>query len=62
MPEKSQVVLEEALKSTANERAEVVERLIASLDEASGYRCGAGMAGRSAATTPANRSWRSRAD
>ena len=34
MPEKSQVVLEEALKLTANERAEVVERLIASLDEA----------------------------
>jgi putative addiction module component (TIGR02574 family) len=34
MAEKSQVVLEEALKLTANERAEVVERLIASLDEA----------------------------
>ena len=33
MTEKSQVVLEEALKLTANERAEVVERLIASLDE-----------------------------
>ena len=34
MTNKSQVVLEEALKLTANERAEVVERLIASLDEA----------------------------
>jgi|CXWL01.1.fsa_nt_gi putative addiction module component (TIGR02574 family) len=33
MTEKSQAVLEEALKLTANERAEVVERLIASLDE-----------------------------
>jgi putative addiction module component (TIGR02574 family) len=34
MTEKSQVVLEEALKLTANERAEVAEQLIASLDEA----------------------------
>lgn len=34
MTEKSQVVLEEALKLIANKRAEVVERLIASLDEA----------------------------
>jgi hypothetical protein len=33
MTEKSKVVLEEALKLTANERAEVAERLIASLDE-----------------------------
>ena len=35
MTEKSQVVLEEALKLTTNERAEVAEQLIASLDEAS---------------------------
>lgn len=34
MTEKSQIVLEEALKLTANERAEVAEQLIASLDEA----------------------------
>lgn len=34
MTDKSKVVLEEALKLTANERAEVAERLIASLDEA----------------------------
>lgn len=34
MTEKSQVILEEALKLTANERAEVAEQLIASLDEA----------------------------
>lgn len=34
MTEKSQVVLKEALKLTANERAEVAEQLIASLDEA----------------------------
>ena len=33
MTEKSQIVLEEALKLTANERAEVAEQLIASLDE-----------------------------
>lgn len=33
MTEKSQVVLEEALKMSANERAEVAEQLIASLDE-----------------------------
>lgn len=33
MTEKSQVVLEEALKLSANERAEVAEQLIASLDE-----------------------------
>ncbi len=33
MTEKSQVVLEEALKLTATERAEVAEQLIASLDE-----------------------------
>ena len=35
MTEKSQVVLEDALKLTTNERAEVAEQLIASLDEAS---------------------------
>ena len=35
MTDKSQVVLEEALKLTTNERAEVAEQLIASLDEAS---------------------------
>ena len=35
MTEKSQVVLDEALKLTTNERAEVAEQLIASLDEAS---------------------------
>lgn len=35
MTDKSKVVLEEALKLTANERAEVVEQLIASLDEVS---------------------------
>ena len=35
MTQKSQVVLEEALKLTTNERAEVAEQLIASLDEAS---------------------------
>jgi len=34
MTEKSQVVLEEALKLTPTERAEVAEQLIASLDEA----------------------------
>jgi putative addiction module component (TIGR02574 family) len=34
MTDKSQVVLEEALKLTASERAEVAEQLIASLDEA----------------------------
>jgi putative addiction module component (TIGR02574 family) len=34
MTEKSQVLLKEALKLTANERAEVAEQLIASLDEA----------------------------
>jgi putative addiction module component (TIGR02574 family) len=34
MTEKSQVVLKEALKLTADERAEMVEQLIASLDEA----------------------------
>ncbi len=33
MTEKSQVVLEEALKLTAKERAEVAEQLISSLDE-----------------------------
>ena len=33
MTEKSQVVLEEALKLSANERAEVAEQLIASLDQ-----------------------------
>jgi putative addiction module component (TIGR02574 family) len=33
MTEKSQVVLEEALKLPPNERAEVAEQLIASLDE-----------------------------
>jgi len=33
MTDKSKVVLEEALKLTANERAEVAEQLIASLDE-----------------------------
>lgn len=33
MTQKSQVVLEEALKLTAHERAEVAEQLIASLDE-----------------------------
>jgi len=33
MTEKSQVVLEEALKLTPHERAEVAEQLIASLDE-----------------------------
>jgi len=31
--DKSKVVLEEALKLTANERAEVAEQLLASLDE-----------------------------
>ena len=35
MTEKSQVVLEEALKLTVKECAEVAEQLIASLDEAS---------------------------
>ena len=35
MTEKSQVVLDEALKLTTNERAEVAEQLIANLDEAS---------------------------
>ena len=35
MTQKSQVVLEEALKLTTDERAEVAEQLIASLDEAS---------------------------
>lgn len=34
MTEKSQNVLEEALKLTAHERAELAEQLIASLDEA----------------------------
>lgn len=34
MTQKSQVVLEEALKLTAQERAEVAEQLLASLDEA----------------------------
>lgn len=34
MTDKSQVVLAEAFKLTANERAEVAEQLIASLDEA----------------------------
>ena len=34
MTQKSQVVLEEALKLPPNERAEVAEQLIASLDEA----------------------------
>ncbi len=34
MSDKSKVVLEEALKLTVNERAEVAEQLIASLDEA----------------------------
>jgi putative addiction module component (TIGR02574 family) len=34
MTQKSQVVLAEALKLPSNERAEVAERLIASLDEA----------------------------
>ena len=34
MTQKSQVVLEEALKLTAQERAEVAEQLIVSLDEA----------------------------
>ena len=34
MTQKSQVVLEEALKLSPNERAEVAEQLIASLDEA----------------------------
>ena len=33
MTQKSQVVLEEALKLTAHERAEVAEQLIASLDD-----------------------------
>jgi putative addiction module component (TIGR02574 family) len=33
MTQKSQVVLEEALKLSPNERAEVAEKLIASLDE-----------------------------
>lgn len=33
MTQKSQVVLEEALKLSPNERAEVAEQLIASLDE-----------------------------
>ena len=33
MTQKSQVLLEEALKLTAYERAEVAEQLIASLDE-----------------------------
>jgi len=33
MTQKSQVVLDEALKLTAQERAEVAEQLIASLDE-----------------------------
>ncbi len=33
MTDKSKVVLEEALKLMANERAEVAEQLIASLDE-----------------------------
>lgn len=33
MSDKSKVVLEEALKLTVNERAEVAEQLIASLDE-----------------------------
>jgi len=35
MTQKSQVVLEEALKLTAHERAEVAEQLIASLDDGS---------------------------
>ncbi|MFO0700547.1 MAG: addiction module protein [Nitrospira sp.] len=34
MTQKSQVVLEEALKLSANERAEVAERLIDSLEDA----------------------------
>ena len=34
MTQKSQVVLEEALKLSPNERAEVAEQLIASLEEA----------------------------
>ena len=34
MTEKSQVLLKEALKLAANERAEVAEQLIASLDDA----------------------------
>jgi putative addiction module component (TIGR02574 family) len=33
MTDKSKVALEEALKLTANERAEVAEQLLASLDE-----------------------------
>ena len=33
MTDKSKVVLQEALKLTANERAEVAEQLLASLDE-----------------------------
>ena len=33
MTQKSQILLEAALKLTANERAEVAEQLIASLDE-----------------------------
>lgn len=33
MTDKSKILLEEALKLAANERAEVAERLIASLDE-----------------------------
>ena len=36
MTQKSQVLLEEALKLTAYERAEVAEQLIASLDEVPG--------------------------
>lgn len=35
MTQKSQVLLEEALKLSADERAEVAEQLIASLDETS---------------------------
>ncbi len=34
MTQKAQVLLEEALKLSANERAEVAEQLIASLDDA----------------------------
>ena len=38
MTQKSQVVLDEALKLTVHERAEVAEQLIASLDEGARYR------------------------
>ena len=62
MTQKSQVVLAEALKLPSNERAEVAEQLIASLDEAPDTRRRAGLARRSAATAGTNRTGRSEHD